>query len=186
MMHETDSNVMNSFPTKRRNKLNWRDIISLKHSAEEIWDVQTQNNKRDWGKLLHLVLSKISYANEKERVINEMYNLGKFAKEDYQKLQKVIRDLVMHPDVRVFFTNEWDVKNEKEILMNNGKTYIPDRLLFSKNKDRIVIIDYKTGQEFDKHKHQISEYANVLNLMFKTNVESILIYTSPTIKIVKI
>ena len=43
-----------------------------------------------------------------------------------------------------------------------------------------------TGQVSDKHQHQITEYANALRLMSKSNIESILIYTSPNIKIVQV
>ena len=81
---------------------------------------------------------------------------------------------------------EEPIQNEKEILMNNGRTYIPDRLLSSKTTDKVVIIDYKTGKELDKHESQITDYANALILMGNRNVERILIYTSETIKVVRL
>ena len=70
--------------------------------------------------------------------------------------------------------------------MTNGRTYIPDRLLFSRTSDRVVIIDYKTGKEFDKHESQVIDYANALILMGKRNVEKVLVYTSETIKVVRL
>ncbi|MEC7863933.1 MAG: 3'-5' exonuclease, partial [Bacteroidota bacterium] len=186
IMHQAKKSFNNTFQLTKRKKLNWKDVISLKHTAEEIWDTETANTKRDWGKLLHLVLSKINYSYQKDAVLDEMYKLGKFTNEDYQELQQVITDLLNHQEIKPFFTDDWEVKNEKEILMNNGRTYIPDRLLFSKTTDKMVIIDYKTGKEFDKHEKQITDYANALMLMGKSNVESILIYTSETIKVVRL
>jgi ATP-dependent exoDNAse (exonuclease V) beta subunit len=186
MMHQEKKNIKNTFQLTKRRKVNWKDVISLKHTAEEIWDTETANTKRDWGKLLHLVLSKISYSNQKDEVINKMYKLGKFTNEDYQELQNVVADLLNHEEIKPFFTDDWEVKNEKEILMNNGRTYIPDRLLFSKITDKVVIIDYKTGKELDKHESQITDYANALMLMGSRNVERILIYTSETIKVVRL
>ena len=115
-----------------------------------------------------------------------MYALGKITKEDYQKLQLVIGNLLNNKEIKPFFTDEWNVRNEKEILMSNGKTYIPDRLLFSKNKDKIIIIDYKTGKESNNHKKQINQYAKALMLMYKSDIEKILIYTSENIKLVRI
>ena len=85
-----------------------------------------------------------------------------------------------------FFTATWEVKTEKEILMKNGKTYIPDRLLFSKNKDEAIVIDFKTGERSDKDKDQISEYANALTQMGNTVVKKFLIYTSDPIKIIQL
>jgi ATP-dependent exoDNAse (exonuclease V) beta subunit len=186
MMHQEKKNIKDAFQLTKRRKVNWKDVISLKHTAEEIWDTETANTKRDWGKLLHLVLSKISYSNQKDEVINKMYKLGKFTNEDYQELQNVVADLLNHEEIKPFFTDDWEVKNEKEILMNNGRTYIPDRLLFSKITDKVVIIDYKTGKELDKHESQITDYANALMLMGSRNVERILIYTSETIKVVRL
>ena len=186
MMHQDVKNIKNTFQLAHRKKVNWKELISLKHTAEEIWDTETVSTKRHWGKLLHLVLSNISYYNQKDDVINEMYKLGKFTSEDCQELQHVVTDLLNHNKIKPFFTDDWEVKNEKEILTSNGRTYIPDRLLFSKNSDKVVVIEYKTGRELDKHEVQIIEYANILMHMGKRNVEKVLIYISGTIKVVRL
>ena len=183
LMHNSTNHLKKSFSTKKQKKLNWKDVISLKHTAEDIWDTETANTKRDWGKLLHFVLSKIHYKSQKDQVIDDMYKLGKFSKEDYQKLHKVVAKLLAHNDIKPFFTNDWNVKNEKEILMSNGRTYIPDRLLFSSITDKIVVIDYKTGRVSNKHKIQINDYANTLMLMGKRNIDKILVYISSEIKV---
>ena len=86
-------NLKNTFQITKQRKVNWKDVISLKHNAEEIWDTENTNTKRDWGKLLHLVLSKISYSNQKNEVINTMYALGKFNNEDHQELQNVVNNV---------------------------------------------------------------------------------------------
>ena len=70
--------------------------------------------------------------------------------------------------------------------MSNGKTYIPDRLLFSRVNDKVVVIDYKTGVELENHKHQIIDYANALMLMGKSDVDRVLIYTSENIKVIRL
>jgi ATP-dependent exoDNAse (exonuclease V) beta subunit len=167
----------------KRNKLDWRDVISLKHSAEEIWDTETANEKRDWGKLLHLVLSRIHYAEQKDEVIERMYQLGKFSSDDNEKLRETINELLTSDKVKHFFSGDWEVKTEKEILMENGKTYIPDRLLFSKTTDEVIVIDYKTGVEKESHEKQIIEYADALVQMGRSNITRILIYTSDEIKV---
>ena len=35
-----------------------------------------QKKKKDWGKLLHYTLSKIIYKDQKNSIINEVYNQG--------------------------------------------------------------------------------------------------------------
>jgi len=186
MMHVSETDQKNEFFVSDRKKLDWREVISLKNSAEEIWDITNVNAKRDWGKLLHLVLSEIHYIDQKNEVIDKFYSTGKCDKEDYDKLKVTVNNLLDNTDIMYFFNAKWEVKTEKEILMKNGKTYIPDRLLFSKNKDEAVIIDYKTGESSDRDKDQISEYANALTQMGNTVVKKFLIYTSDPIKVIQI
>lgn len=183
MMHEIKKEANNTFSVSQRNKLDWRDVISLKHSAEEIWDTETATEKRDWGKLLHLVLSKIHYTEQKDEIIEKMYQLGEFSSEDNMKLRETINELLKNDRVKHFFSADWKVKTEKEILMSNGKTYIPDRLLFSKTTDEVIVIDYKTGVKKDSHENQIIEYSSALRLMGMKNVKKVLIYTTDKIKI---
>ena len=186
MMHELEIENKNQFLVSDRMKLDWREVISLKHTAEEIWDIEAVNAKRDWGKLLHLALSNIHYIEQKDEVINRLYNTGKCVKEDYNKLKLTVNNLLANPDIMYFFTSEWEVKTEKEILMKNGRTYIPDRLVFSKQKDEVIVIDYKTGEEKGKDKDQINEYAQALKLMGQLDVKKILIYTSDPINIIQL
>ena len=67
--------------------------------------------------------------------------------------------------------------------MENGRTYIPDRLLFSKKTDKVIVVDYKTGVEKEKDKIQITEYADALKLMGRVDVKRALIYTSNPINV---
>tara|TARA_B100000963_G_scaffold350719_1_gene361350 strand:- start:559 stop:1116 length:558 start_codon:yes stop_codon:yes gene_type:complete len=185
-MCSEQNNSKNMFQISERKKLNWQEIITLKHSAKEIWDTDSDYTKRDWGKLLHFILSNITYFDQKDKVIDDMYNLAYFSFKDYKKIKKVVRELFDHKQIKSYFTDQWIVKNEKEILMPNGKSYVPDRLLFSKKNNKVVIIDYKTGNESAKHNTQIRQYVKALKLMGKTNIESFLIYTQEKIKIVRV
>jgi len=178
MMYEQKQSDVATFSVTKRKKLDWREVISLKHTAEEIWDTETANKKRDWGKLLHMVLSEIHYLEQKDELIENTFKLGKCVKEDYEKLKTSIAKLLNHKEVKQYFTDDWDVKTEKEILMENGKTFIPDRLLFSKKSDEVIVIDYKTGSVKTEHEKQITEYADALRKMGKTKVKRVIIYIS--------
>ena len=167
-------------------KCNWRDVIRLKHSAENICDLEQKKMKIDWGKLFHRVLADIHYIEEKDKVMDNLVNLGECSQEEYAKLKVSIDNFFSSKDVAKYFNDEWDVKTEREILMPNGKTYIPDRLLFRKESDEVVIIDYKTGEEREKDKEQILNYADALMKMGYTNVKRVLVYTNQKINIIKV
>ena len=104
MMRENKEEVLNTFSVVTRKKLDWREVISLKHTAEEIWDTETVNAKRDWGKLLHLALADIHYYEQKDVVLDSFLKLGKCTKEDYEKLKITIKDLLNHNEVKSYFT----------------------------------------------------------------------------------
>ena len=75
---------------------------------------------------------------------------------------------------------EFYQKTEKEILLETGETYVPDRLVFDGNK--VVVIDYKTGDEDPKHKKLIINYANTLEKMGYEVLSTDLIYTKKILK----
>jgi ATP-dependent helicase/nuclease subunit A len=71
----------------------------------------------------------------------------------------------VHPDT---------VKNEREIIMPNGRPLRPDRVV--RLKDRIVILDYKTGSKSESHAKQVKQYMNIYRAMGHQKVEGILLY----------
>ncbi|MDC0204659.1 UvrD-helicase domain-containing protein [Flavobacteriales bacterium] len=183
VVHNIQISTRDTVSIKGENKLDWRDVISLKHSAEEVWDIESQNAKKDWGKLLHKVLADIHHIHQKDEVIENTFITGQCTEADYLKLKNTINELLEDTELIQYFSDKWEVKTEKEILMDTGRTYIPDRLLFDKNTGEVIVIDYKTGKEEDKHIKQISDYVNALKQMGHKNVKQLLIYTNKKNKV---
>ena len=88
--------------------------------------------------------------------------------------------------VQAFFSEDWEVKTEKEILQPDGDTYVPDRILFK--GDLVQIVDYKTGTtaQQQKHKNQIKNYAYLLQQMGYSNIQKFLIYTEEKNKVLEV
>ena len=167
-----------------KKKSDWREIISLKYSSDDIWNNKEYDKKRDWGLLLHLSLSKIIKISDKNEVLKHLFSEGKCNLEDYKKLNITIDKLFEIDEISEFFSEKWMVKTEKEILMQDGKTYIPDRLIF--NDEKTIVVDYKTGVREDHHISQITNYANALAEIGYKNIEKVLIYTSEKEKVVRL
>ena len=186
MNYHSNKKFKNKFKISDKDKLKWRDIISVKHSSNDIWDLEDVKKKKDWGKLLHLTLSKINYFEDKKTALKSLYDLGFITKEDQKKLEETIDSILSHEKIYPYFTKEWEIKNEQEILLENGETYIPDRIAFSKTFDKVVIIDYKSGSYSVDDEKQVVDYAKTLRLMGYKNIEKMLIYTSENINIVNL
>ena len=177
----------NIFLVNNKEKHNWKNIVRIKNSTSEIWqDLEESSKNRAWGSLFHRVLSDIHYINDKDYVIDLVFKLGKCSYKDYERLKETVNSLFSSEEILEYFSEKWKVITEREILMSNGETYIPDRLLFSKNADEVVIIDYKTGEVRSKDEKQIIQYEKALNKMGYNNVKKILIYTNQEQKIRKI
>lgn len=162
----------------------WKKIISLKNSSSDFWDNENHSKNKDWGKLFHYALSEISHFEQINEVVENLYVRGKCDFAQKNELLKEINNLFSCTEIQEFFSPKWKVRNEKEILMPSGKTYIPDRIMF--NNNQVVIIDYKTGEKDSKHLEQIVNYSNALNMMGFNNIERYLIYTNSSKKIHKV
>ncbi len=169
-----------SFVVKNQSKNNWQEVISLKHSAEKVWDIEKQQESVQWGKLLHLALAQIKKVTDVNQVVEGLFVKGKCDKKQFNKLKKQLPVLLESEQIAQYFTPNWQVKTEKEILIESGETYIPDRIVFDRNK--VIIIDYKTGDEEPRHKTQINNYANTLKKMGYEVLDTELIYTKDILK----
>ena len=155
-------------------------MISLKHSAEKVWDVEKQKENIEWGKILHLALSQIKQKEDIEVVIDTLFSKGKCDKSQYKKLKKQLPVLLESEQIEKYFTPNWQVRAEKEILLETGETYIPDRLVFQGNE--VIVVDYKTGDKENRHQTQIRNYANALKNMGYKVLATDLIYTQDILK----
>ena len=92
------------------------------------------SSKKGWGTLLHYTLSKLEGRFQIEDLCNQIYLEGLCSEKDKCRLILKLQDLLSHPKLEDFFHERWSVKTEQEILLPNGESYIPDRILFSEKK----------------------------------------------------
>ena len=69
--------------------------------------------------------------------------------------------------------------------MESNKIIKPDRLVFLES-NRVVIIDYKTGEKTKKDKQQILKYQKILEKMGYKVQASILVYINNSVSLLKI
>ncbi|MEE2954238.1 MAG: UvrD-helicase domain-containing protein [Bacteroidota bacterium] len=164
---------LNSFSIYDIKKNKSPNLIRLKSSIEELWDTEENNKRKDWGNLLHLALSSINEITDINNVTNTLFLHGKCSEEEKERLKQNITSFTSHPSISHYFKKGLNIKNEQGILLPNGKTYIPDRLIFDNNQ--VVILDYKTGKKRKNDQNQIDIYADTLDLMgYKVSERKIL------------
>lgn len=163
---------------------NWRSVVQLKNAAKQLWDIDLE--KKEWGTLLHTALAKIHYLSDKEAVLASLKRNGLLNDALKERLEERITNLLNDPEILPFFSEEWEVKTEQEILRKGGDTYIPDRLLFKANE--VQVVDYKTGSraKMNEHSDQIKNYAHLLQQMGYQNISCYLIYTEEQQKVIQL
>jgi ATP-dependent exoDNAse (exonuclease V) beta subunit len=158
--------------------------LFLLASSSKLWNTK-QEKAIDYGNLLHEIFAKIETKNDVEWVINSYYQQGILNTNQFKEISRNIKNVVYHPKLSEYFSKNYNVYTEREILDIDNSIIIPDRLVF-KNKNEVVIIDYKTGNKLKKHQQQLLRYEKTLqNIGFRIH-KKILIYINNDIKIVEI
>ena len=117
-----------------------------------------------WGVLIHELFSKIEVAEDVEWVIEDAFVAGKIDLKGKKIFKKILLNVVEHPELKRFYSNEFRVWNEHDILVPNGQNIRPDRLM--ELNQELILIDYKTGSQKKEDEEQILNYKNIVNQVF--------------------
>ena len=151
------------------------NTIKLRQSAERLFDLETFEKSRDYGNKIHNTFAKIKTIYDVDFALQESVREGLIMESEVKDLRVNILKIINLARIKPLFSVHQDlVKNEREILMPKGNPLRPDRVV--RLKDRIVILDYKTGSKSDSHKTQVQQYMNIYRAMGHQNVEGILVY----------
>jgi ATP-dependent exoDNAse (exonuclease V) beta subunit len=123
------------------------------------------------GLLFHQIMAEIITEDQLDVVLKK-YQIGK---ED--PLYGIIERLLTRCRQYRWFSGVYDVKTECPLLLADGSVLRPDRLMIS--NDRVIILDYKTGEQSADHLQQLYRYAGVLT-QAGFSVEKMFLYYTRT------
>jgi len=161
----------------------WQKKVFIRARAPEVWDINDPQKKNRWGNLVHLVLSEITSINDLEKVMDHVSSYGMIDEKDKEKLQSTIHGILNNPATSHLFAEGIKVRKEAEILLKNGNTLRPDRVIF--DGDNIILIDYKTGKPDEKHERQLRDYEQRLLEMGYKEIRKFLLYTTPEVRLIE-
>ncbi len=167
-----------SFTLRNYPSNKWQGRISITTHSKDLIDLiqSPKNLKINYGILVHKILSEINSEADIEKTISKYYFEGLFSETEKKNLEEEIHLLLSIPEVKYFFTDEWSVKSEREIILPDGEILRPDRVLIRGNK--AIVIDFKTGKESPAHAKQVNRYAEILSSMNYSDVEKYLVYVN--------
>jgi len=123
----------------------------------------------DKGKLLHKIFSRIKNFDDINTVVENLYFEGLYTLKEKEEYSEFIMECLSKPEVQDWFTKDAIVINEQSILLPNGSSFIPDRVLIK--GDLTYVIDYKFGDlEMKKYLFQVRIYMAILKKMGYKNI----------------
>jgi len=165
-------------PWQQKNK----DFLKINTTTFERWS-EDKKQAITYGMQLHDILGRITTHQQWKRQKNKW--LSSFSAPERETLEILIEKVIFHPELQIYFTDAYQILNERSILIpQKNKSFIqrrPDRLLI--NKGVITILDYKTGQRQTKHQKQLQEYAGYLQQAGYKIDQKILVYIQDAIHI---
>ncbi len=150
----------------------WTAALRMRSNQEERGVASA--GQRERGKLLHRAMEQIITTADIEPVLARMRAEGEIDQEIEQEWKESISELLRLERLAPCFAPGVQVKAEAGLFDQNGNFFRPDRVVLL--DDRTVVIDYKTGGEYDSHREQIENYANLLQTMINRPVEKLLLY----------
>ena len=126
--------------------------------------------KRLEGLLMHDILGQIATVADVDKVLQQFELDGRLTKEKSAETADRLRKLLSSEKPKGWFSGRYKVQNETEIITPQGKIYRPDRVMIDENERRVVVVDYKFGENREpRYKWQVANYMQLIAQMgYKT------------------
>jgi len=128
------------------------------------------------GKLMHELFEKIATVPEVSASIKRVLSEGKIDTRTAREYEQLIYKVLENEPFRSWFSGEWKVLNERDILRGKESRHRPDRVMIK--GDELIVIDYKTGEKSDSHHAQVRGYLRDFVKMGYLNPKGYLWYLS--------
>ncbi len=141
--------------------------------SDNLWDTE-RAAALSKGNLIHLAMALIETPKDIEHALSLLVRKGDLKNEEAEAVRSTMLEIVGHPQLAPYFSEGNTIKNEKDIITENGQLLRPDRLVIKEK--RVTILDYKTGKKDASYHQQLTTYARVLEQMGYVVENKIIIY----------
>ena len=132
------------------------------------------------GSLLHRIFSEVKTRKDVEPLLRQLEMEGLFNElMPAKRIRRTIDFALNHPIGSRWFTSEWEVINECNIVFRRGGETLsrrPDRVMVSRRSGEVVVVDFKFGKTKDLYEAQVREYIRLLQEMGHEQVGGYLWY----------
>ena len=162
------------FEPKDISDLLWFPDMTLQD--DDALEKEDLNEEQRFGNQMHLLLSKVKSADEIEDLAQDLLKNDQIESLFFDELVKKCHAIFDLSDYNKLFKDYETILSEQDIICGESETKRPDKLFI--NGKSALVLDYKTGQELQSHKSQLTGYVQLLKIMGFEFVEGVLLYTN--------
>lgn len=170
--------------SKKREKLlistkdtvNWRDSLILATPPNNLVTENASLNEKNWGIAIHTILQHIDDLSNPGPVIDKFLTQNKEWSGRKELITSTIEQFCSNEEISEIYSKTIREFSERSLGANGGITLRPDKVMIK--KDKVVVIDFKTGASLAKHKQQLLTYGEVLSSIYTKPIKLYLIYLS--------
>ncbi|HSF53152.1 MAG TPA: UvrD-helicase domain-containing protein [Algoriphagus sp.] len=154
---------------------NWSELLQVKKYAVDFSpEGLEQRKKRNFGLLVHEILEKSVNLQAAIAILQSFYFEGRLIESEKIEVEMQLEGLFANPVFAGWFEGEGILLAEQGILLPGGKQKRPDRIILREHES--VIVDFKTGEEFEKYRNQVREYMTLVQKLTQKPVKGYLCY----------
>jgi len=183
-LNSEDSEISNGLILNKFVSEDWTKLISVAPSENIKLDLISSKSSRAYGKLIHRILASIYYEYDLYTTFANISDSEILSSSEIDIIKDLVSRVIAHPELKRYFQEDLIIKNETEILLEDGTTVRPDKVVI--DKDKLTIIDYKTGEEKNEDILQIKGYKKVFQNLNYKDIEAKLVYLNDEIKIIQV
>ncbi|MBT5164208.1 MAG: hypothetical protein HOL96_10150, partial [Lentimicrobiaceae bacterium] len=183
-LNSEDSEISNGLILNKFVSEDWTKLISVAPSENIKSDLISSKSSRAYGKLIHRILASIYYEYDLYTTFANISDSEILSSSEIDIIKDLVSRVIAHPELKRYFQEDLIIKNETEILLEDGTTVRPDKVVIDKVK--LTIIDYKTGEEKNEDILQIKGYKKVFQNLNYKDIEAKLVYLNDEIKIIQV
>lgn len=161
---EINVNTLSSIPFGERIKL----LLKNKYYFSD-------SGQRDYGTLMHEIVSQIQTEADINDAVERYHISGDITLNQKEEIISLLKSYLSNPLISSWYSGEYKVLNEVQILQPKGTFSRPDRVMIKDNK--AIVIDYKFGEKEDKkYIRQVKYYSDQIKKMGYQEVKGYICY----------
>lgn len=135
----------------------------------------SESGQREYGTLMHEIISNVETLDQLDMIVSKYQLTGDLTKDQCAHISQLLNGYLSSPQVTAWYSGEYKIMNEMQILQPNGTFIRPDRVMIK--GDEVIVVDYKFGEkEEKKYIKQVKNYVSQIRKMGYNDVKGYISY----------